>query len=198
MLRMGAGVTWRERLAAMRAGIVGEGPSCSLTKPTKAPFGSFGSRQDGHSGNIRAHLLALAEDEGLPAALVHGLGDAEVASYAGEADQTLRACLRALNADRSLDAGMVPPDWGEPVARVCEGCGPVLLWPTAPETVTACPWCFRRNAGKAIPRPLVTCEGCRHYLPGPVNPAAGGGSCAVADRGYWPMQRHRCPDWRPC
>ena len=144
----------------------------------------------------RARLLALAADEGLPAGLVHGLADADVTACAGLPDDTLRAYLLALEAGQQMDAGMVPPGWGEPVACTCEGCGPVLLWPGCPPKVKACPWCFRRKAGKVIPRPLVACGDCRHYLPDTVNPPAGMGGCGLGHPSRWPMQRHRCGDWR--
>lgn len=149
------------------------------------------------AGEQRAHLLALADDEGLPAELVHGLDDADVAACNGLSDGTLRAYLRAVERRQRMDAGMVPLDWGEPVTRTCEGCGPVLLWATCPAVVKACPWCFRRKAGKAIPRPAVQCGGCRHYLPDTMNPEAGMGGCQLGPgRAYWPMKRHRCADWR--
>ncbi|KAF1688164.1 hypothetical protein B1992_01755 [Pseudoxanthomonas broegbernensis] len=139
----------------------------------------------------------LAEGEGLPAGLVHGLADADAAACDGMPDDVLRAYLRALEARQRMDAGQVPPGWGEAVARTCEGCGPVLLWPTCPAVVKACPWCFRRKAGKAIPRPPVACGDCRHYLPDTVNPEAGMGGCQLGPgRAHWPMKRHRCADWR--
>lgn len=97
----------------------------------------------------RARLLALAADEGLPAGLVHGLADADAVACAGLPDDTLRAYLLALEAGQQMDAGMVPPGWGEPVACTCEGCGPVLLWPDCPPKVKACPWCSRRGGGGA-------------------------------------------------
>lgn len=145
----------------------------------------------------RAHLLVLAESELVPARLVHGLADADVTACAGLPDNVLRAYLRALEAGQRMDAGQVPPEWGEPVARTCEGCGPVLLWATCPPKVKACPWCFRRKAGKAIPRPLLTCGDCRHFTPDTVNPPAGMGGCGLGNPSRWPMQRHRCGDWRP-
>ena len=142
-------------------------------------------------------LRRLAADEGLPAGLVSDLDDADLAACAGLPDDLLRAYLRAMERGHRMDAGQVPPEWGEPVARTCEGCGPVLLWPTCPAVVKACPWCFRRKAGKVIPRPLVACGDCRHYLPDTVNPPAGMGGCALGPgRAYWPMKRHRCADWR--
>ena len=131
----------------------------------------------------RARLLALAADEGLPAGLVHGLADADAVACAGLPDDTLRAYLRALEAGRRMDAGEVPPGWGEPVARTCEGCGPVLLWPGCPPKVKACPWCFRRKAGKAIPRPLVACGDCHHFTPDTVSPSAGTGGRPI-EGGY--------------
>lgn len=162
-----------------------------------APPDSQGS-QDSQGGNPEtlARLLTLAECENYAPAVVQRLHADDVAACAGLPDATLRAYLHTLVRGRRMDAGQVPPEWGEPVTRVCEGCGPVLLWPTCPDPVKACPWCFRRQAGKPIPRPLVTCGDCRHYLPDTVNPAAGMGRCALGPRrAHWPMQRHRCADW---
>lgn len=143
---------------------------------------------------IRAHLLALAEFECLEPALVHRLDDADVMTCAGESDETLTAYLRALDAAARMDAGMAPTGWT--AARYCRLCGPVLLWPGCPPIVQACPWCFRRKAGKPIPRPLVTCGDCRHYAPDPLNPAAGIGTCNNGCSARWPMQGHRCAEWR--
>lgn len=144
----------------------------------------------------RARLLALAADEGLPAGLVHGLADADAVACDGLPDDVLRAYLHALEAGRRMDAGMVPPGWGDAVARTCEGCGPVLLWPGCPAKVKACPWCFRRKAGNPIPRPLVACGECRHFLPDTMNPEAGMGGCELGPgRAYWPMKRHCCTSW---
>ena len=106
-------------------------------------------RPDAH----RARLLALADDELLPTRLVHALPDADVVACAGYNDTELRGYLHALAAAERLDRGLPPLEWGEPVARICKGCGPVLLWHGCPDPVTACPWCFRRKAGKPIARP---------------------------------------------
>ena len=110
----------------------------------------------------RARLLALAADELLPAGLVHGLDDGDVAACGPYSDAELRGYLRALVARERMDAGMVPLEWGGDVAGTCEGCGPVLLWADCPAVVKACPWCFRRKAGKAIARPCPACgtRGC--------------------------------------
>ncbi|WP_146084054.1 hypothetical protein [Xanthomonas albilineans] len=147
---------WRARLAELTGEKVLESPSCQLTKLPKAPSVSFDSERDGSSrkiagtGDMRAHLLALAEDQGIDVGLVHALPDEEVAGCDGHGDIALRDYLGTLEARTFLDRGLTPPVWGEPVAVTCEGCGPVLLWPECPRMVKACPWCFRRKAGKPI------------------------------------------------
>lgn len=146
------------------------------------------------TGEQRAHLLTLAADERLPAGAVHGLDDADVAACIGLPDTTLRAYLRVRDRGAVMDAAIVPPDYTQ--AALCRGRGPVWLWPGGPDRVFACPWCFRRKAGKAIPRPPVTCGSCRHYAPDPLNPSAGIGGCAKGLVSLWPMQARRCADWR--
>ena len=193
-------MNWRETLATQRAHSDGKGPGCVLTKPTKGTSGSFGSMQDARlptktaSATIRARLLALAEFECLEPALVHRLDDADVMTCAGESDETLTAYLRALDAAARMDAGMAPTGWT--AARYCRLCGPVLLWPGCPPIVQACPWCFRRKAGRYVPRPQVQCADCVHFIRNELNPAGGGGDCAKDRGGHWPMQRHRCAEWR--
>jgi len=145
---------------------------------------------------MRAKLLRLAAAEKVDAAHVHRLHADDVAAYAGEPDETLRACLRALARGAAMDSGTVPVEYTQRAS--CEGCGPVWLWPTCPPVVQACPWCFRRKAGKAFPSPHILCGDCRHYLPDPLNPAAGVGACGIGKGpANWPMKRHRCPDMRP-
>lgn len=150
---------WRERLAELTGEKILKVPSYQLTKPPKAPFVSFGSEQEGHwrrftgTDYVRAHLLKLAEHEGVDGGLVHALPDEEVAACAGHDDMALRAYLRALEARRFLDSGVTPPVWTEPVTVTCEGCGPVLLWLGCPPVVKACPWCIRRKAGRPIAWP---------------------------------------------
>ena len=135
-------MSWAARLAERRK-IFAKGPDDSLPKLTEPPFGSFVSDPDGHSENIavqstdlRATLHQIATDAGLPAAIVHNLRD----DY-----------LRAQDYGQMMDRGMPPPGYTKAVA--CSGCGPVLLWQSSPDSVIACPWCFRRRAGKPIPRP---------------------------------------------
>ena len=158
-----------------------------------ARFAGSQDSQRVHVADLRAHLLTLAADAELPPDLVHGLDDADVAACAGLPDDTLHAYLRVRERGRGMDAGIRPAEYTH--AALCDGCGPI--WWHAPELLTACPWCFRRKAGKAIPRPHVTCGDCRQYVADTVNPAAGMGGCALgAGRAYWPMKPHRCADWR--
>lgn len=154
--------------------------------------------QDSQGGApvIRAHLLALAADEYRSADLVHRLGVEDVAACAGLSDEALRTYLRVLERQAIMDRGLVPEGFTQEAH--CHGCGPVWLWPESPARVAACPWCFRRKAGKPLPRPPVTCGSCRHYLPDPINPAAGAGSCALGPgRALWPMAHHPCVEHRP-
>jgi hypothetical protein len=45
--------------------------------------------------------------------------------------------------------------------------------------------------------PATHCEGCAHFRPDPINPAAGMGQCAKGN-GYWhPMAPHLCRDREP-
>ena len=144
---------------------------------------------------IRAHLLELAEFECLEPALVHRLDDADVMACAGESDETLTAYLRALDAAARMDAGQPPTGWD--AVRYCRLCGPVLLWPDCPPIVLACPWCFRRKAGRHVPRPQVQCADCVHFIRCERNPLGGCGDCAKGRGGHWPKQRHRCDGFEP-
>ena len=197
---MGRVVSWRERLAARRGDPDQKRPDGELTKLTKGGFVGFGSAQDGpfpanEAVDWRAHLLHLAESEGVELAHVHRLHADDVTACAGESDNTLRAYLRGLERKAGMDAGRVPLEWT--TTAHCEGCGPVWLWPDAAR-VRACPWCFRRKAGKGIPRPPVQCGDCVQYVPDPLNPEAGMGGCRLGDgRARWPLQAHRCGDMRP-
>jgi len=170
--------------------------------PANLPSVGVGHSQDsqdsqGVAPENHARLLHLAESVGVDAAQVHRLKADDLAACEGLPDDSLRAYLRALDRSARMDAGLVPHEWGEPVARTCEGCGPVWLWPESPEMLKACPWCFRRKAGKRIPRPSVTCGDCRHYAPDPLNSAAGVGTCGRGKAARWPMQPHPCEAMRP-
>ena len=144
---------------------------------------------------MRGHLLNLADAEGVDAAHVHRLHADDLAACEGLDDATLRGYLRALETAARMDAGLVPVEYSHAVQ--CDGCGPVWLWPDCPDKVKACPWCFRRKAGKRIPRPPVQCGDCRHYAADPLNPEAGVGTCGLGKDARWPMQPHTCGDMRP-
>lgn len=101
--------------------------------------------------DLRGRLLKVADAEGLPLALVRCLPDADVAACEGHPTVTVRTYLRALHRGADMDAGIIPAGYSQ--AAYCNGCGPVWLWPEAPAHVIACPWCFRRKAGRPFPRP---------------------------------------------
>lgn len=172
-------------------------PATSATRPPESGAESQESQESqGAAPENHARLLHLADAEGVDAAHVHRLHADDLAACEGLDDATLRGYLRALETAARMDAGLVPDGYSHAVQ--CDGCGPVWLWAGAPLLVKACPWCFRRKAGKRIPRPQVTCGGCRHYLPDALNPEAGMGGCALGPgRAYWPMGRHVCADMRP-
>lgn len=116
-----------------------------------------GPLSDADADLLRTHkreivaLLHAADTEGLPHVLVHRLGVDDIAACADLSADTLAAYLRVLDRADRMDAGQVPP--GFTAARYCQGCGPVWLWPGAPDRVVGCPWCQRRKAGRRIPRP---------------------------------------------
>lgn len=147
-------MNWRDRAKKLR-----DAPSCYVPEVPKATYGTFGTEQNATSKNIsgtdpakaRAHLLSLAESERLPAALVHGLDAGDLGACSGCSNITLRAYLRALGKTAHMDAGQVPPTFT--VATRCPECGPVWLSEPLPPAARSCPWCFRRKAGKPIPRP---------------------------------------------
>lgn len=102
-------------------------------------------------GDTLRALFDLAIDEGLPGGTVAALSAADLRACAGDPRDALRAFLRALARFQRMAAGDVPEGWTH--AADCAGCGPVLLWREAPPAVIACPWCWHRKAGRAIPRP---------------------------------------------
>lgn len=101
--------------------------------------------------NLRTRLLLLADAEGLPTVIAADLHADDVNACHGLPDATLRTYLRALQRSVHMDKGNVPESYTQ--AAHCDGCGPVWLWPESPPRVKACPWCFRRKAGRSIPRP---------------------------------------------
>lgn len=166
--------------------------------------GGQGAKTTGKPNSSEAdqtgRLLAALRAEHLPDALL-SRDDAEPSQLAELDNAELRAYARALSRSATMDAGTVPADYTH--AALCDGCGPVWLWAGAPPRLKACPWCFRHRAGKGFARPVVTCGGCRHFLPDPINPAAGGGACGLGlpyrngEPGRWPMAHRECADYRP-
>lgn len=119
--------------------------------PGPAGYSQESQDSQGVDPEMRVQLLILAEAEGIDAAFVHPLQADDVAACAGESHGTLRAYLRGLEREAEMDAGRLPLGWTAIVK--CDGCGPVWLWEGCPARVIACPWCFRRKAGKTVPRP---------------------------------------------
>lgn len=138
-----------------------------------------------------------------------GIGVGGVAAPPGEAsrradlpvpvkDSARRVPRERLPTDDIAD-GRIPAGWD--AQRACDGCGPVWLWPSAPDRLQACPWCASRRNGVSIPRPRVRCEQCKHYEPDPINPPAGVGDCLVGAgaqqrRSLWPGVDRQCGAFR--
>jgi|SRR5690625_451173 len=156
------------------------------------------------SEQTRAHLLALAEAEGMDAGLVHGMPETDVDACAGLPDATLRAYLTAMQDTADRMAGRIPT--GETTPILCAHCGPVWSHPEVAAVLPVvddwphalgCPWCHVRKALKAMPRPPVTCATCQHFQPDTLNPDAGMGACMGGHGDHYPNQRHRCGQYRP-
>jgi TubC N-terminal docking domain len=105
------------------------------------------------AGDTLRTLFDLCIDEGLPGAIVAGLSEQDLHACNGLSRHTLAAFLRALARRQRMAAGEAPAGWTRAVA--CAGCGPVVLWPDAPDAVIGCPWCQHRKAGRIIPRPAT-------------------------------------------
>ena len=201
-------MSWRDRLQVRRAGIFQDCPSGELTEPTKPPFDSFGSTQEARFPNIRqaipsqqtARLLGMLRAECLPESLL-ARDDAGTDGLAAMDAGELRAYALALHRSERMDAGAVPAEYTQ--AARCEGCGPVWLWEGCPPRVKACPWCFRRKAGRAFKRPPVGCGQCLHFLPDAINPPGGGGDCGLGlayRRGEplrFPFAKRQCGEHKP-
>jgi len=149
---------WHNRLAERRKKFENV-PNDQLPKLTKPSSVSFVSDLPNHLQNIsgtapekmQTRLRAMAADARVRLAIVERLPADELTACADCTDTELRGYLRALKYGATMDSGQCPPDYVEPAT--CAGCGPVWLWPGAPDRVLACPWCFRRKAGKPVPRP---------------------------------------------
>ncbi|WP_295885522.1 hypothetical protein [uncultured Thiohalocapsa sp.] len=149
---------------------------------------------------------------------IHGFDLPELKAAAGDDWPELEANPEALDAFAlalsirwQREGGERPESYTQ--TAICDGCGPVWLWPGAPARVIACPWCFNVAAGKPVPRPPqpaqtapaapVTCANCGHFEPNTVGSSAGIGRCRIgapASRrtpALWPNAEHPCRDWRP-
>lgn len=180
----------------LKSGRVVATPATPATQPSAGvqnePVSQLSQMSQGVEAEILPRLLALAEAEGVAVEIVHRLPGDELAACVGYPDDVLRGYVRALALSARLALGLVPPDWRTPAE--CAGCGPVWLWEGLPPKVQGCPWCFRRKAGNAIPRPPVQCAACKHYRPDPLNPDAGIGGCGVTGKpAQYPMRSHVCP-----
>jgi len=153
---------------------------------------------------LRAHLLALAAGVGIDVALVRRLDDADVAACIGLDVRQLADYVSMLSGTADRHAGRVPLD--DTAAIYCEQCGPIWIHPTIAEVLPVvdgwpralgCPWCFVRKAGGYIPRPPVACDGCRHFTPDTISPAAGIGACGAGKGTHYPMQRRGCSHFDP-
>jgi len=206
-------MNWHARLAERRGGDISKRAGRRTDKTDESPFVSFVSDPDGHSENVapdpasladalkplRVHLLALAAAEWIDPDHVHRLHDLDVAACIGLDDRQLAVHLSMLADTADRRAGRVPA--GDTAPMHCEQCGPVWIHPSVAAVLPmvdgwprglGCPWCFVRKAGGYIPRSSVTCEGCRHFTPETINPAAGMGSCGAGKGMHYPMQRHAC------
>lgn len=169
----------------------------SQEKPSISGISAISSVSRPELDHARKRLLALCADELLPASLVDGLSAADIAQCIDASDAASRGYLRSLETSEAIRGGVAPAGWGRATARFCGGCGPVLLWPECPPTVKDCPWCFRRKAGRSIPRPSVTCGSCSNYTPDSINPDAGVGTCNAGLTAMWPMKEWICTTWHP-
>ena len=113
---------------------------------------------------VNAGLTVAAKGDQLSVRPASGLPDrlrGEVVTYKAELIDLLTGLeeagvelvdyLHVLEKGEAMDRGEVPKAYTQPVT--CSGCGPVWLWPGAPARLIACPWCFRRKAGKRFPQP---------------------------------------------
>ncbi|MGP1609500.1 MAG: hypothetical protein ACTS5G_02255, partial [Burkholderiales bacterium] len=205
-------MNWRAKLQEQRGTIFQKVACDSLTKLTQPSFVGFVSNPSGHSENIaatpaealkteRARLLSLAAAEWIDAVHVYRLHDADLAACLGLDDRQRAMFLHLLADTASRHAGRVLLD--DTAALHCEQCGPVWVHPSIAAVLPVvdgwpralgCPWCFVRKAGGYVPRPPVTCGGCRHFTPDAINPPAGMGVCGAGNGTHWPMQRHACGD----
>lgn len=155
------------------------------------------------SAAVRARLLACVERLGGDPVMVRRLPEVDLVAYVGAPDHLLRGFVESMMDTADREAGRVPA--GHTAPMHCARCGPVWAHPSMAAALPmvagwpralGCPWCHVRKAGGYIPRPVVSCEGCRHFVPDTVNPEAGMGACAIGKGAHYAMQRHGCGDFR--
>lgn len=105
------------------------------------------------NADMRKTLIAIAQAECVPFAVVDAINHADVSVCVGLPRATLAAYLRALHRSQQMVAGRVPAGWTHIVR--CAGCGPVCLPRGMPGAVLACAWCHHRRVGRPIPNPTV-------------------------------------------
>lgn len=134
-----------------------------------------------------ARLLAALRAQWLPDEWL-GLDHGDAADLAALTDCQLSTYAAMLATDAERKAGRVPAD--ETAPALCRSCGPIWLHPAVASVapvvggwprVLGCPWCHVRAAGGYVPRPLVTCGDCQHFIRDAINPGEGMGRCG-ADR----------------
>lgn len=167
-----------------------EAPGIAESQESQAPSPSVDLDQ------VRARLMVLAEDECLPPELVQSISSADLQACADSSEPELRGFLHSVRRQRAIGEGQRPHEYTAPA--YCEGCGPVWLWEGAPSPAKACPWCFRRKAGKRIPRPPVACRACAHFQPDSMNPRDGIGTCGIGAKlraPLYPGLPRTCAGW---
>lgn len=180
-----------------------ESTHAGIAESLESHGGNAPSKAPDHAGvpadpaEQSARLLCAIRSECLPDDLL-GRDDSTPEQLAELSDATLRAYALALYATAEREAGRIPPSWN--CLAHCEGCGPVWYW--MPGRIAGCPWCWNRRALKPIPRPLVRCGDCRHFIRDAINPADGGGDCGAGleyrgGSGPWPNVTRRCAVFRP-
>lgn len=104
---------------------------------------------------IKAHKSELLE---LLKERINGIPLAELRALAGSdwpAVEDNRVLLetfaRVVATRRMRESGAVPLHYT--AVTVCRRCGPVWIFPGAPNLVDGCPWCFNRAKGLPVPTP---------------------------------------------
>jgi hypothetical protein len=141
-------MSWLDRLHKKNLDTGGD----ELTELTKAPSVSFVSAQGAVSEFVAGQTGDLRNADA-----VHGIPIAELRTLAGadwpdcERDPALlKTFAHAVEIRKMRERGEIPPHYTQ--RCTCARCGPVWLWPGAPDYVQGCPWCLNRAAGRRVPR----------------------------------------------